>query len=346
MPRPHARAPLLLFTDDRMLAHNPGAGHPERPDRLRAVLDSLAHDPIPGARRAAPQPAPREDLLRVHDPRHIDLIDSVRARSTRLDADTATSPRSGEAAYLAAGGAIAAVDAVTSGGAPGAFALVRPPGHHAERSRALGFCLFNNVAIAAEHALATGSAERILIVDWDVHHCNGTQRHFESRDDVLVFSAHRSPFYPGTGALEETGSGPGQGFTVNVPLPAGAGDDDLIGAIGHVLTPVADAFRPDLVLVSAGYDAHEHDPLGGLRVTDEGFAALAAHVRDIARRHAKGRIACTLEGGYDLAALASGVRSTILALLSDDPPRALPAPTPAVARAARFHADHPGRRPR
>ncbi len=300
----------LLF-DERMAAHDPGRGHPERPDRLRAVRSALEGA---AGEWVAPTPVSREDLLRVHDAAHVDRILALRGRVAGLDPDTAVSPGSVDAALLAAGAAVQAVDA---GGR--AFALVRPPGHHAVPSRAMGFCLFNNVAVAAARALASGR-RRVLVVDWDVHHGNGTQDAFYDRDDVLFFSTHQFPFYPGTGAAHEQGRGQGEGYTVDVPLPPGLGDGDYAIVFAELLVPIADAFRPDLVLVSAGFDAHRDDPLGGMAVTEEGFAALCGVVRDLADRHAEGRLVLALEGGYDLQGLARSVRACVDVLGGATPP--------------------------
>ena len=302
---------VLLVSDDAMMGHVPGAGHPERPDRLRAVLDKLRDCPVDGARWAAPDPVTRNALERVHHEGYVDSVDALRGHRVALDADTVVSPGTVDAAYLAAGAAIDVATAVVNGDADRAFALVRPPGHHAEADRAMGFCLFNNIAIAAAHACAALGCQRVLIVDWDVHHGNGTQHAFFDRNDVLLFSAHRYPFYPGTGGFDEVGIGDGAGFTVNVPLPGGFGDPEYLAVFQEVLVPLAATFEPDLVLVSAGFDAHCRDPLGGMAVTDQGFAALCALVRDLADRHASGRLALILEGGYDLAALAGSVHASV-----------------------------------
>jgi acetoin utilization deacetylase AcuC-like enzyme len=299
---------MLLYADPAMERHDPGAGHPERPDRLAAVCNALVG--MPGTEVRAPVAATREQIARVHTADHIARVEAVRGRTASLDPDTHVSPQSVEAAYLAAGATAGAVDAVLRGDDRHAFALVRPPGHHAESHVAMGFCLFNNVAVAAEQALASG-CERVLVVDWDVHHGNGTQESFYERDDVLFFSTHQFPFYPGTGDVAESGSGRGAGYTVNVPLPAGCDDHDYSAAFSDVLVPIADAFRPDLVLVSAGFDAHRRDPLAEMRATEEGYAMMAAVVRDIADRHARGRIVLTLEGGYDLDALAASARAVV-----------------------------------
>ncbi len=310
---------MLLLYDEAMLAHDPHPDHPERPDRLRAVRDALQEQPVPGTRWGVGPPAGRESIARVHSASHIDRIESLRGQSAFLDVDTAVSPGSVEAVYLGAGAAIDAVTAVVNSDAQRAFALVRPPGHHAAHDRAMGFCLFNNIAIAAAHARAELGCDRVLIVDWDVHHGNGTQQAFYGDPNVLFFSAHQHPFYPGTGAADEIGTGDGAGYTVNVPLPPGFGDADYAAIFRQILVPIADSFEPDLVLVSAGFDAHRTDPLGSMAVTDAGFAFLCAMVRDIADRHANGRLALFLEGGYNAAALASSVRACIEVLAGSFP---------------------------
>ncbi|MEE9130740.1 MAG: histone deacetylase [Phycisphaerales bacterium] len=310
---------VLLLYDEAMLAHDPHPDHPERPDRLRAVRDALHQQPVPGARWGAGQPAGRESIARVHSAAHIDRIESLRGQSAALDVDTAVSPGSVQAAHLAAGAAIDAVTAVVDGRAARAFALVRPPGHHAEANRAMGFCLFNNIAIAAAHARDRLGCERILIVDWDVHHGNGTQQAFYRDSNVLFFSTHQSPFYPGTGAVDETGADDGIGYTVNVPLPPGLGDGAYGAIFAQLLIPIADSFAPDLVLVSAGFDSHRNDPIGGMMMTERGFALLCAVVCDIADRHANGRLALILEGGYNLAALAGSVRACVETLAGSGP---------------------------
>jgi acetoin utilization deacetylase AcuC-like enzyme len=319
--------PVLLMTDDAMRAHNPGAGagagagHPERPERLRAIVEELHRASVEGATWAKPQAAKREWIERVHDRAYIDQIDSLRGRSAQLDEDTAVSPGSVEAAYLAVSSAIGAVADMMNGTSHTAFALVRPPGHHAEHDRAMGFCLFNNIAIAAAHAIAELGVERVLIVDWDVHHGNGTQHLFEDRSDVLVFNTHQWPMYPGTGALHEVGRGEGEGFTVNCPLPAGMDDAAYLSVFNRLLAPIADAYRPQLVLVSAGFDAHRDDPLGEMKLSDDGFAAMCGIARDIAHRHADGRLALVLEGGYDLAALSRSVLRCVEVLAGASPPQ-------------------------
>jgi len=333
----------LLLSEDAMLAHDQGRGHPESPARLRAIRERLAARPVAGTRWQTPRPAARAQVARVHSEAYIAVVDRVRGQTVRLDDDVTMSPASTDASYLAAGAAIDAVEAVVSGAARNAFALVRPPGHHAEVDRAMGFCVFGNVAVAAEHARQVLGVQRVLVVDWDVHHGNGTQHIFEARDDVLVFNTHQSPHYPGTGGLLEQGRGAGLGYTVNVPLPAGMGDGDYAAVFREVLRPVAAAFRPDLVLVSAGFDAHRDDPLGGMALSADGFAGLCAAVREVAEETADGKLVLVLEGGYDLEGLASSVHACVEVLTGSTPPRA-PAASPAgeatLRRAVAQHARH------
>jgi acetoin utilization deacetylase AcuC-like enzyme len=317
-----AGSETLLLADDAMLCHVQDPRHPESPERLRAVRERLSSQPVAGTRWQAPRPATREEVARVHSPEYVELVDRVRGRRVHLDPDVVTSAGTTDASYLAAGAAIEAVEAVVSGAARNAFALVRPPGHHAEAGRAMGFCVFANVAIAAEHARRVLGCERVLVIDWDVHHGNGTQHIFEARSDVLVFGTHQWPYYPGTGALDEVGCGAGEGYTVNVPLPAGMGDGDYAAVFAELLVPVAEAFAPDLVLVSAGFDPHRDDPLGGMMVTSDGFARLCGVVREVAERHAGGRLALVLEGGYDLDGLASSVHGCAQVLAGATPPAA------------------------
>jgi acetoin utilization deacetylase AcuC-like enzyme len=317
--------PVALLYDQRFLDHDPGYRHPESPDRLRAIWSDLSARPIAGTEIVAPREATSEELARVHDPEYVEEILGLRGRAAELDADTAVSAGSIEAALLAAGAAADAVRLVLEGRAQSAFALVRPPGHHAEKTRAMGFCLFNNVALAAAEAHARGLT-RVLCVDWDVHHGNGTQHAFESRRDLLFMSTHQYPFYPGTGHESETGRGAGAGFTVNAPLPAGCGDGDYAAVFAEALLPIADAYQPELVLVSAGFDAHRADPLAEMAVSDEGFAALCGAVQKIAAKHCGGRMVLTLEGGYDLDALARSVRACIAVLAGAAAPDLHPEP--------------------
>ncbi len=298
----------LVIGHPAMLDHRPGSGHPERSDRLRAVEAALRDAPV--ERRAA-KPAERAAIERIHPAAFVDGILALDGESAQIDRDTATSPGSVAAALLAAGSGIQLVDALLDGEAQTGFAIVRPPGHHAEPGRAMGFCLFNNIAVAAAHALARPEVERVLIVDWDVHHGNGTQAAFYGRDDVFVFSSHQWPNYPGTGALHETGAGAGRGYTLNAPLPPGLGDGVYARLFADVLRPVAARFDPDLVLVSAGFDAHRADPLAQMQVSAEGFAAICAEVQAIADAHAGGRVGLLLEGGYDLVGLARSARACV-----------------------------------
>ncbi|MBI2568516.1 MAG: histone deacetylase [Candidatus Schekmanbacteria bacterium] len=319
MPEP---VDVLVVTEERMVDHDPGEGHPERPDRLRVVLDSLREAPITSVRERAAVAAEVESLRAVHQPAYIDSVLAQRGRVAHFDPDTVTSPRSVDAALLAAGGAIAAVDAVLAGKASAAFALGRPPGHHAERDRAMGFCFFNNVAIAARHALTQRGLERILIVDWDVHHGNGTQQAFYDSPQVLVFNAHRYPFYPGTGALAEVGAEAGLGFTVNAPLPPELADGDYAALFDRVLGPLGARYDPELVLVSAGFDAHRRDPLADMNVSTEGFAYLAAIVCAIAAECCGGKVVFVLEGGYDLIGLTTSIRAVLEVATGRTPPSA------------------------
>ncbi len=309
----------LLLHDALMGEHQPGPHHPESPERLGAIMRALEDADHPALVHRAPRPASTAEIARVHGQRYIDHVAALRGKRASLDPDTHLSPQSVDAAFAAAGAAVHAVEAVLRGEVDNAFCAVRPPGHHALPQLGMGFCVFNNVAIAAEHALTLG-ARRVLIVDWDVHHGNGTQAHFYERPEVLFFDAHRYPFYPGSGALHEIGRGPGLGRTLNAPMPAGLGDADYHLLFSEALIPVAADFAPDLVLVSAGYDAHMDDPLGDQRLSDEGFAALAGTVVQIARAHAGGKVVMLLEGGYDLGGLARSVRATVEVLGGSTPP--------------------------
>ena len=298
------------------LQHDTGTGHPERPQRLAAICEHLRTVGLWASfQHLEPSLAAHDTVGLVHPNDYISLIEQAcREGPTALDPDTMASPGSWEAALRAVGAVTDAIDQVVSGGLEAAFCLVRPPGHHALAQRAMGFCLFNNVAIGARHAQRHHRLSRILIVDWDVHHGNGTQAIFEDDPSVLYFSTHQSPFYPGTGARREQGRGPGTSFTLNVPLASGSGDAQLEQAFRDELWPKALAFRPELVLISAGFDAHQDDPLAGLRVTEAGFATLTRLVRDLVDMSCPGRLVSVLEGGYDLRALGRSVEAHLRAL--------------------------------
>lgn len=352
---------VAVFYDERVLAHEPDADapflpsrvdkrvraileglgvpwkYPEHPGRLRAVLNLLEHDPIPGVRFEGGRPATLAELSRVHTHSYLRAIERLRGQHAWLDVDTtAVSAGSVDAAEVAAGTAIEAVEAVVRGQADSAFALVRPPGHHAEPVRARGFCLFNNVAVAAAHAREALGCERVLIVDWDAHHGNGTQDIFWADPDVLFFDIHRgAPFYPGSGTLEEVGAGLGEGMTVNVPVPGGSGDIAYLTALDEILRPAAEWFRPDLILVSAGFDPHWYDL--ALNVSYEGFGAMTAVMQELAREHCDGRLAFVLEGGYNLESLSHGVHSVLSVLAGQPVPNPGVCGVADVKAAAEFH---------
>jgi acetoin utilization deacetylase AcuC-like enzyme len=302
-----------IVKDKRYMLHQMGEFHPESPERLKVVYQMLEDPGLKGyLEEVPPRKAEIEELLSVHSLDYIHLIASTDGKEyTYLDPDTQTSAGSYEAALLAAGGVCNVTSRVYTGELKNAFALIRPPGHHAERDRAMGFCLFNNVAIGARFAQKSFQLERILIVDWDLHHGNGTQHAFENDPSVLYFSTHQSPYYPGTGSLRETGTGAGQGYTVNIPLTTGFGDAEFITLYERVLTPIALQFNPELILVSAGFDIYMEDPLGGMNVTPEGFAGLTRSLMDIAQKCCQGRIVFVLEGGYSLKGLRDSVRAVL-----------------------------------
>ena len=316
-----ATSDVLLITSDRFADHATPDGHPERPARAEVMTTVATHWRDQGGRTQAPDPVTTDALLRVHEERHVATIGATAGRRVRLDPDTYTSPDSEHVARLAAGAAVAAVAHAIDHDAP-ALAFVRPPGHHAERERAMGFCLYNNVAVATAHALERGLT-KVAIVDYDVHHGNGTQWIFYAEARVLYISTHQYPFYPRTGAADEVGEGPAAGFTVNVPLEAGAGDADYDLVFRSVVVPVLTAFAPQLVVLSAGYDAHERDPLGGMRVSTAGYTMMTRRLRAMTDAVCDGRLAAVTEGGYDLAAFEACLTET-LAVSGDAPPVTVP----------------------
>jgi acetoin utilization deacetylase AcuC-like enzyme len=324
---------MLVLEDPRYRDHRGPAGHPERPERLEAVEAELdAHPELP---RLAPRPADAEELLRVHRPEHLaQLREAERRAPVQLDPDTYCGPDSVPVALLAAGGTVELARAVARGDARSGFAAIRPPGHHAEADRAMGFCLLNNVAIAARALQAEGAAGRVLVLDWDVHHGNGTQHRFEDDPTVLYFSTHQFPYYPGTGAFGEAGTGEGLGATVNVPMPAGCGDTEYVGVLQRVLVPVGRHFRPDAILVSCGFDAHRDDPLASMELTQNGFEDMARIVRHLADELCGGRLVFVLEGGYALSGLREGTRAVLAATLGAPLalPRAVEAPVGSALR--------------
>lgn len=309
-----------LYYDKRFLDHDTGKGHPERPDRLRAVVKHLNETGLwDKLTHPAFKPAERKSIERVHQAQYIDRLEQAcKDGKPFIDVvDSAISKESATIAYLMTGAALDAVDQVATGKLDRAFVLGRPPGHHAERDRSMGFCLFSNIAIAAEHWIKHHKAKRVAIFDFDVHHGNGTQHHFEERADVLFISIHQHPMtcYPGTGYAEETGKGKGKGTTLNVPLMPGGGDDLYAEVMDDSVLPALKAFKPDALLVSAGFDAASEDPLAQMDVSTEGFAMIAKHLRDYADDALKGRYVTLLEGGYHLTALSEGVGAYLKAML-------------------------------
>ncbi|MGI9019323.1 MAG: histone deacetylase family protein [Solirubrobacterales bacterium] len=295
--------------------------HPENAGRLVAIEAAMEAREWLGVERASAPAAPREWIERVHAPEHVDAIEKfTRGGGGMIDHDTVASAESFEAALRAAGGAAWAVERLLAGEHRAAFCGLRPPGHHAERARAMGFCLFNNVAVASAHAIAECEARRVLVLDWDVHHGNGTEEIFAASGDVVYVSIHQAPLYPGTGDASFTGVGEGEGRTVNLPVPPGAGPDDFLALVQHVVAPLAREFRPGLLAISAGYDAHRADPLASCRLDEDAFADMTAAMRELGAELEAPVLGC-LEGGYDPPALAASVLATIEALDSERPVR-------------------------
>jgi acetoin utilization deacetylase AcuC-like enzyme len=304
----------LLYTHPACLEHDPGPHHPESPERLRAVLAALSTPQFAGLERREAPEAAIDDLLRAHPRRHVERILNAipKAGHVAIDADTVLSPASGRAALRAAGAVTAAVDAVVAGEADNAFCAVRPPGHHAEPNRAMGFCLFNNAAIGALHARDVHGLERVAVVDFDVHHGNGTQAAFEADETLFYASTHQYPLYPGTGAASETGVG----NIVNAPLRPMSGSGPFRRAFSERVLPALDDFAPLLVIVSAGFDAHRSDPLAQLMLEESDYVWVTEKLVELARRHARGRLVSTLEGGYDLAALGASAAAHLGVLMA------------------------------
>lgn len=350
-----------VFYDEIMLGHNPEVdvpylpsrvekrvrtilsgldfkwSYPEHPGRISAVKTYLDEHPIRGVHVRTGPKASYKQLARVHTSAYLDYLFSLAGKNAWLDSDTtAVSPDSIDAAVQAAGLAIAAVESVVHGKADSAFALVRPPGHHAEPVRARGFCLINNVAVVAAHAHAKLGCERILIIDWDAHHGNGTQDIFWADPSVLFFDTHcAAPFYPGSGHLEEVGAGLGEGYTINVPLPESAGDVAFEKAFRDILVPAAERYQPDLILVSAGFDPHRNDM--ALNLTYDGFKVITSIVQGIADAHCKGKLAFVLEGGYNLTSLSKGVHAVLDVLTGGDVPEISETGIREVEAAAAYH---------
>ena len=337
-------ARAVLFHHPAALGHDPGA-HPERPARIAAITAGLEERGWLGYERRTSPEATRTQLEALHDPSYVDAIERLcAAGGGMLDADTIVSEGSWQAAVRAAGGAVALVDALLTGDAEVGASLHRPPGHHALADRAMGFCIFNSVAVAARHALDAHGLERVMVVDWDVHHGNGTNDLFHAHPEVLFVSVHQSPWWPGTGPAQDAGSGPGAGFTVNVPVPGGSGDATWASVLEHVVVPLGRAYRPQLVLLSAGFDAHTDDPLGGCAVTDAGYVAMAGSMRRLADGLGV-PLGLVLEGGYDLASLTRSLLATLEVLAAAEAPgepAGLAADPAAQAAVERLRARWPG----
>jgi len=304
-----------IFKSDLFLMHDPGPNHPERVDRLR-VIYSFLERPEVRSKFVFPEfsAATIEHVKMNHEPALIQRVASTAGKAYDfLDQDTATSAQSYEAAMSAAGSVMKGVDMLISGEIDNGFALVRPPGHHAEKDRSMGFCLFNNIAVAANHAIQKHGLERVMIVDWDLHHGNGTQFSFYNSASVLYLSTHQYPYYPGTGALQEVGVGDGEGFTVNVPLPGGLGNTDYAAIFNDIIIPVGRAYNPQLILISAGFDIYHGDPLGSMAVGRPGFAYMTRSLVALAEETCGGKVLVSLEGGYNL----KGQRDGALAVLSE-----------------------------
>jgi acetoin utilization deacetylase AcuC-like enzyme len=310
--------PPVFLSHPSSLEHDTGP-HPERAERIVAIERELDDRGWMGLERVQSPRATRAELTAIHPERHVAMIEAAAERGgAQIDLDTVVSAGSFVAALHGAGGAVTLVDRLLEGTAPSGFSVHRPPGHHATREQAMGFCLFNNIAIAAQHALDSHGLERVMILDWDVHHGNGTNDIFHASDRVLFVSIHQWPLYPGTGAAQDDGSGPGKGYTVNLPVPPGSGDAVYLSLVDHVVAPLAHAFSPQLVLISAGYDAHAEDPLASCLVSDDGFAGMTRSTRAVAESLGI-PLGIVLEGGYALGALARSVAATLEQLVAPSP---------------------------
>jgi acetoin utilization deacetylase AcuC-like enzyme len=336
------KQPGLYFSHPACMEHDPRVHlpeHPDTPERLLGIEQTLARNGWLGWERREAPPAPETQLQLIHGTGHVERIKGLAlAGGGAIDPDTFVGEPSYRAALHAAGGACEMARALVEGEATVGFCGVRPSGHHAEPDRAMGFCLFNNVAIAAELAICELGVQRVFILDWDVHHGNGTAEAFRRRPDVLFASIHQSGIYPGTGPLSDVGSGHGEGYTINLPVPAGSEEDLWLSLLEHIVLPVAQAFEPELVLISAGFDAHREDPLANCRLEAGSFAQMARHVRDFADE-LDAPLGAVLEGGYEPAALAQSVQATLAALGGDQPARSA-APEPLLTSRAAAHIGH------
>lgn len=328
MPKPSPHK-VAIFYSDQFQLHDTGAGHPENADRLKTVVARLKDNKHFATSLIWPAfaPATKQQLALVHTPQYLHLVEEEtkalgkpsltnHSLANLSTGDTVISPATQQVAKLAVGAGIAASDAVMAGRASSAFAIVRPPGHHATQSRGMGFCVYNNVAVAARYLQKQHGIKRILIVDFDVHHGNGTQDIFYEDDSVFYFSVHQHPLYPGTGLPTQTGAGKGKGYTLNVALPAGAGDSELLSAINQQLKPAMASFKPEFILISAGFDSHSNDPLGSLEYSDEGYAKATKALANIANCYAAGRMVYMLEGGYNPENIANAVSKMVEVLTS------------------------------
>ncbi len=310
-------AKVGIVLDKLYVDHDNGMGHPETHERILAIVDMLNFTKlIDEVVKITPRDASKEEITLVHTVAHFENMASTKGKpKVFLDADTSTCPLSFDAAVRASGGMLSAIDSVLEGEVDRAFPLVRPPGHHAEADKAMGFCLFNNVAVGAAYLTRVKGLSRVLVVDWDLHHGNGTQHMFYDDPSVLYFSTHQHPYYPGTGSLEEKGSGDGKGYNINVPLPTGMGDSEYLKIFAEILGPVIEQYKPEFILVSAGFDTFIEDPLGGMKVTPEGFAKQTRFLTDYADKYSNGNIVFILEGGYNLDGLWISNKEVIEELL-------------------------------